>query len=52
MKRKAIEKIKAINLRKKGYSLNEIVEKLGVAKSSVSVWVRNEPLHSKLVIAY
>lgn len=46
MKQKIEEKLKAISLRKKGYSLNEIVEKVGVAKSSVSVWVRNIPLNN------
>lgn len=45
MKRKVAEKLKAIALRKKGYSVNEIVKKLSVAKSSVSVWVRNVPLN-------
>lgn len=35
------EKQKAVVLRTKGYSLNEISNLLGVAKSSVSVWVRN-----------
>lgn len=37
-------KLKAIELRRKGYSLNEIVGELGVAKSSASEWVRNVPL--------
>lgn len=34
------EKQLAIRLRKKGYSINEIKDKLKVAKSSVSLWVR------------
>ena len=38
---KNIEKEKAIKLRYEGYSLNEIRSVLGVAKSSVSIWVRN-----------
>jgi transposase len=41
MKRKIIEKIKAIELRKRGYSVNEIVKNIGVSKSSISTWVRN-----------
>lgn len=47
MRRKIEEKLKAIELRKKGYSLSEIVAKIGVAKSSVSVWVRNVFLSDK-----
>ncbi len=38
MKTKA--KNKAIFLRKKGYSLNEISNKLGVSKSTASIWVK------------
>lgn len=38
------EKKLAINLRKKGYSMNEIKGKLRVSKSSVSLWVRNVQL--------
>lgn len=38
------ERHKAIELRKKGYSLKEIANGLGVAKSSVSLWVRNVEL--------
>lgn len=38
------EKQTAISMRQKGASLNEIVEVLGVAKSSVSLWVRNVAL--------
>lgn len=41
MELKIQEKLKAIALRKQGFSVNEIVEKVGVAKGSVSVWVRN-----------
>ncbi|MBI4992164.1 MAG: hypothetical protein HZB99_03020 [Candidatus Harrisonbacteria bacterium] len=37
---KSDKRQKAIELRKKGYSLNEITDKLKVAKSSVSLWVR------------
>lgn len=44
MKRDIEGRLKAIELRKKGYSLNEIVEELGIAKGSASVWVRNVPL--------
>jgi len=35
------EQVKARELRKDGMSLNEIVEELGVSKSSVSLWVRD-----------
>ena len=41
MKQKIEEKLQAIQLREQGYSVNEIVERVGVAKSSVSTWVRN-----------
>ena len=41
---KRIERDKAIQLRLKGYSLNEIRSKLKVSKSSVSLWVRNVEL--------
>ena len=47
MKKKVEQKLRAILLRKKGYSVNEIFSELGVAKSSVSVWVRNVPLNSR-----
>lgn len=47
MKLKREEKLKAIALREQGYSLNEIIDRVGVAKSSVSVWVRNIPLTVK-----
>lgn len=38
---KLAEKLLARKLRQQGYSLNEIAAKLGVAKSSVSTWVRD-----------
>ncbi len=41
------EKQKAINLRKSGQSIKEIAKKLDVAKSSVSVWVRDVNLTKK-----
>jgi len=41
---KLAQKEKAIELRKKGHSLKEISEVLGVAKSSVSTWVRDVAL--------
>ncbi len=44
MKQKIEEKLQSIRLREQGHSVNEIVEHVGVAKSSVSVWVRNVPL--------
>lgn len=44
MKQKIEERLRAIELREQGYSVNEIVERLSVAKGSVSVWVRNVAL--------
>lgn len=44
---KSIEKKRAVELRRKGKSLNEISKLLKVAKSSVSVWVRNVILTEK-----
>jgi predicted transcriptional regulator len=41
MKAKNSERQQAIQLRKRGLTLNEIAERLHVAKSSVSLWVRN-----------
>ena len=38
---KTEEKLKAIELRKKGQSINDITGALNVSKSSVSLWVRN-----------
>jgi predicted transcriptional regulator len=38
---KALEKKQAIILREKGNSIKDISKELGVAKSSVSLWVRN-----------
>jgi transcriptional regulator with XRE-family HTH domain len=38
---------KAIALRKRGYSINELAEKLGVAKSSISLWVSGTALDDK-----
>ena len=39
--------IKARNLRKEGYSINELQKILGVSKSSISLWVRSVPLSEK-----
>lgn len=47
MQQKKEEKLRAIELRKAGYSVNEIVEKVGTAKSSISAWVRNIELDEK-----
>ena len=44
---KSEEKIKAIELRRKGASMNEIAQVLGAAKSSVSYWVRDIKLTQK-----
>lgn len=38
---KLVEKEKARALRKKGYSINQIVRKAGLTKASVSIWVRD-----------
>lgn len=38
---KVKEKLQAIELRKQGMAMGEIAEKVGVAKSSVSYWVRD-----------
>lgn len=38
---KTIEKEKARSLRKKGYSMNQIIKETGFTKSSVSTWVRD-----------
>lgn len=35
------ERGEAIELRRQGYTLNEIAKQVGVAKSSISLWVRN-----------
>lgn len=39
-------KLKAVSLRKQGFSLNEISEQLSVSKSSASLWVRDILLSS------
>ncbi len=39
------EKNAAIKLREKGYAINKIAKEIGVAKSSVSVWVRDVKLN-------
>lgn len=44
---KVKEKKKARTLRKKGYSINEIVSKVDASKGSVSVWVRDIELTQK-----
>jgi orotate phosphoribosyltransferase-like protein len=40
-------KRKAIALRKRGYSVKEIAEKLHIAKSTSSLWVREIKLNKK-----
>ncbi len=42
------KKRKAFNLRKKGYSLKEISDNLGIAKSTSSLWLRNFPISLKI----
>lgn len=44
MKSLVHEKAKAIAFRKKGFSYNEILEKINVAKSSLSLWLKDFPL--------
>ena len=44
---KILEKKKAILLRKQGESIKDIAKALGVAKSSISVWVRDVELTKK-----
>ena len=52
MKALVREKERAIELRKKGYSYNEILKEVNVAKSSLSLWLKDTPLTSqeKLVL--
>lgn len=47
MKKKVEQKLEAVKLRRQGHSLKEITEKLNVAKSSASTWVRNISLNEK-----
>jgi len=47
MKQKVAERLAARKFRERGYSVNEIADRIGVAKSSISVWVRNVPLTEK-----
>lgn len=44
---KLVEKEKARILRKKGYSINQIIKKTGFVKASVSLWVRDIILTDK-----
>ena len=44
MKALVQEKKKAISLRKKGYSYKEILKEVNVAKSSLSLWLKDLPL--------
>lgn len=46
MKALVQEKEKAIELRKKGYSYRDILKEIPVAKSSLSVWLKDLPLTS------
>ena len=47
---KTKEKESAILLRNNGWSINQIYKKLGVAKSSVSLWVRDVELSSEQLL--
>ena len=44
MKKMVQEKETAVALRKKGLSYNEILKRIPVAKSSLSLWLRDLPL--------
>jgi len=44
---KLIQRKEATELRKRGYSVNEIHNTLGVSKGSVSLWVRDVPLSDR-----
>lgn len=44
---KFLEKEKAINLRKKGFSYSEILREVAVAKSTLSLWLRSVGLSKK-----
>ncbi len=47
MTRDIQKKRKAVRLRKRGHSVNQIAHELSLAKSTVSVWVRDVPLSKK-----
>lgn len=47
MKIKVLEKEKAIELRKMGYSYKDILSEIPVAKSTISVWLKDLPLTSE-----
>lgn len=47
MDKKVREKEYAVTLRRKGLSYNEILEKIPVAKSSLSLWLKDLPLTQK-----
>ena len=44
-----LEKQKALDLRKKGYSYSQIKEKLGISKSTLSGWLMDHPLSEKRI---
>lgn len=52
MLRKDEEKKQAIQMRLDGQSLTTIVRELGVAKSSVSVWIRDVPVPERFTSEY
>lgn len=47
MKKKSLEKDKAVALRKKGLSYGEILKYLNVSKSTLSLWLKSVPLEPK-----
>ncbi|MBV8388073.1 MAG: hypothetical protein JO155_14880 [Acidimicrobiia bacterium] len=46
---KVVEQAKARQLRAKGLTMDEIAVKLGVSKSSVSLWARDVPFQPRLL---
>ncbi|MCX6764962.1 MAG: helix-turn-helix domain-containing protein, partial [Candidatus Nealsonbacteria bacterium] len=46
---KSLERNKAIDLRKKGNSINEIAKKINISKSTVSCWCRDIELSAKQI---
>jgi len=47
VKAKSVQKAKAIELRKKGFSYSEILKKVHVSQSSLSLWLHNVNLNNK-----
>jgi orotate phosphoribosyltransferase-like protein len=47
MSHSSIIRLKAEELRRQGFSLNEISHKLGISKSTASVWLKNIQISSQ-----